>query len=239
MRPDCYFSVDVEADGPVPSPYSMLSFGMVKVGEWDGQVLTRPPEEVSFYRELRPTGTKFVPEALAVAGLDRDALMVSGSDPRVSMTECARWVLENSQGAKPVFAAYPLSFDWMFFYHYMVTFSEVPSPFGFSSALDMKSFYSGRTGALVSRSTKRSMPRHLLSKLPHTHNALDDAREQGELLANLLPYRPSLSTTTEPARQRSGSRWTVEERADLDETVTRLRSKGVGVGGDQPAPGGD
>jgi hypothetical protein len=32
MRPDVYFSVDVEADGPIPGPYSMLSVG-VAVGE--------------------------------------------------------------------------------------------------------------------------------------------------------------------------------------------------------------
>jgi hypothetical protein len=40
------------------------------------------------------------------------------------------------------------------------------------------------------------MPRHLLSHRPHTHHALDDAREQADLLVNLLGYRPGLPPLT-------------------------------------------
>jgi hypothetical protein len=36
------------------------------------------------------------------------------------------------------------------------------------------------------------MPRHLLSSRPHTHHAVDDAREQADLRPNLLAYRPGL-----------------------------------------------
>jgi len=32
------------------------------------------------------------------------------------------------------------------------------------------------------------MPKHLLPDRPHTHNALDDAVEQGELFANLMAW---------------------------------------------------
>lgn len=38
--PKCevYVSVDVEADGPIPGPYSMLSFGLAECGTFDGHV---------------------------------------------------------------------------------------------------------------------------------------------------------------------------------------------------------
>src|SRR5262245_56668885 len=33
---DVYFSADVETDGPIPGPYSMLSFALVQAGRFDG-----------------------------------------------------------------------------------------------------------------------------------------------------------------------------------------------------------
>ncbi|MCY0928766.1 hypothetical protein OTB20_21660 [Streptomyces sp. H27-H1] len=34
--PSLYISVDVEADGPIPGPYSMISFGAAVAGRQDG-----------------------------------------------------------------------------------------------------------------------------------------------------------------------------------------------------------
>jgi len=42
------------------------------------------------------------------------------------------------------------------------------------------------------RSTKRSMPKEWFDPLPHTHIALDDAKEQGALFCNMLAYRDRL-----------------------------------------------
>ena len=70
-EPDLYFSVDVESDGPIPGIYSMLSFGLVVAGRFDGERLERPDREPpSFYRELKPLSDEFVAEAVAVTGLD-------------------------------------------------------------------------------------------------------------------------------------------------------------------------
>src|SRR6266508_1156457 len=63
--PELYVAVDVEADGPIPGPYSMISLGMAVAG--------RP--DLTFYTELRPISDDFVPQALAVSGLDRDRLL--------------------------------------------------------------------------------------------------------------------------------------------------------------------
>lgn len=39
---DIYFSADIETDGPIPGPYSMLSFALVFAGEFDGIRFARP-----------------------------------------------------------------------------------------------------------------------------------------------------------------------------------------------------
>ncbi|MET0492939.1 MAG: exonuclease, partial [Actinoplanes sp.] len=76
--------MDVEADGPIPGPYSMLSFGMAAAATYDGQVFTRLQPE-TFYRELQPISPDFVPAALAVSGLDREKLGTEGADPAIAM----------------------------------------------------------------------------------------------------------------------------------------------------------
>ncbi len=192
-RADLYFSADVEAVGPIPGLYSMSSLGLVVAARYDGSVLERPRQPETFYRELRPVTDRFDPAAAAVSGLDRAALQRDGAEPRDAMGDLARWVEELARryDARPVFAAYPASFDWMFVYHYLVA-HHGSSPFGFSGVLDMKTLYAARAGATIGNSTKRSMPAHLLSPRPHTHHALDDAREQADLLVNLLVYRPGL-----------------------------------------------
>ncbi|HWT92547.1 MAG TPA: hypothetical protein VN238_06095, partial [Solirubrobacteraceae bacterium] len=73
---DVYLSADVETDGPIPGRFSMLSFGLCVAGRGDGETFERAdPEARTFYRELAPLPDAGCdPEALAVSGLDRDAL---------------------------------------------------------------------------------------------------------------------------------------------------------------------
>ena len=52
---DVYFSADVETDGAIPGPFSMLSFGLVLAGTFDGERFARPTQyEHTFYREIKP-----------------------------------------------------------------------------------------------------------------------------------------------------------------------------------------
>ena len=189
---DVYFSVDVEADGPLPGPHSLSSVGACVAGrlDEDGDFVRLDPAADTFYAELRPISTDWVPEALAVSGLDRDALVLAGRDPAEAMTEFATWVRTQARhhGGRAVFCAYPLGFDWLFAYWYLVQFAEGGSPFGHSSHLDMKTAYAVRGRQPIARSVKRLMPRALLSSRRHTHNALDDAIEQADLLANLMTW---------------------------------------------------
>ncbi|MFF2790775.1 MTH938/NDUFAF3 family protein [Streptomyces sp. NPDC058049] len=189
-RPSLYISVDIEADGPIPGPYSMISFGASVAGRQDGASYTAAdPERLTFYRELRPISEEFVPEALAVSGLDRDRLVREGADPAAAMAEFRAWVREVSAGAQPVMCGYPASFDWTFLYWYLIRFGG-DSPFGHSGCLDMKTLYAVKARVPLRAAVKGRMPRELLSRRRHTHHALDDAIEQAELMSNLMLWTP-------------------------------------------------
>jgi hypothetical protein len=200
-RREVYLSADVEADGPIPGPYSMLSFALAVCGTFDGTVFeAADPAERTFYAELKPISDAFDPEALAVSGLDRERLAADGRDPVEAMSAAAAWVKEVAGKASPVLVAYPLGFDWMWLYWYLVRFAQGGSPFGHSRHLDIKTLYAAKAGAMISRATKSQMPAHLLSERPHTHNALDDAIEQAELFQNLFTWDGQPTPSTGKAR---------------------------------------
>ena len=193
---EVYFSIDVEADGPIPGPYSMSSFGIVAAGyRQKGGLLVDldlDAEINCFYRELKPISEAFDPVAASIAGLDRHDLIANGADPEVAMKEAAAFI-ENHVNAlgkniRPVFMGWPLSYDWMFTYWYFMKFAH--SPFGHSSAVDLKSVFAEKANIPLRRVGKRGIPKELQTKRKHTHNALDDARGQGELGMNILRWEP-------------------------------------------------
>lgn len=204
VRPDIYYSVDVEADGPVPGRYSMLSIGLVVAGVFDGTTYQPADLETTFYRELAPISTDFEPEALSVSGLDRDRLTAEGTDPAAAMRDLTEWVEQTAQGRKPILVAYPVAFDWMYLYWYLRVFGE-RSPFGHSGCLDIRMVYATRAGVPFGRAYRKNMPPELLPARPHTHHALDDAREQAELFSNLMlwPGPTGGHATTSPRRPES------------------------------------
>ncbi|HEX7245919.1 MAG TPA: exonuclease domain-containing protein [Solirubrobacterales bacterium] len=209
-RPDLYISADVETDGPVPGPYSLLSFGLSAVGRYDGWTFEQwDVREKTFYAELKPISEDFQAEALQVNGLDRDRLLATGRSPGEVMTEAAAWVRSMCPECRPVLVAYPVAFDWAFLYWYFERFAPEGSPFGHSSCLDIRTLYQAVAGTVFDRSGKTAMPDFLRPNSPHTHNALDDAIEQGELFANLLSWsmrrREKVGSPQEP--QNFGPSW--------------------------------
>jgi hypothetical protein len=186
---DVYVSADIESDGPIPGVHSMLSFGLAVAGRFDGATFTAcDPAGATFYRELRPITEEFVPDAVRVTGLDRDHLVVDGADPQAAMADAAAWVRDQAGDARPVLVGYPVVFDWMFLHWYFVRFAG-RSPFGFSGALDMKTMYQQKARVPLERAGRDDLPAELRSTRPHTHNARDDAVEQGDIFARLFEWR--------------------------------------------------
>lgn len=182
MRPDVeetYISVDVEASGPNPGTYSLLSIGAC--------VATDPAR--TFYVELRPEHDAATPEAMAVGGLDLDRLREEGIAPDVAMQAFADWVEEvTPAGLRPVFVALNAPFDWMFVADYFHRFLG-RNPFG-HKAIDIKALFMGVTGADWDRTRFDDIARHCgIEQRVLTHNALEDALVQAALFRCLLQGR--------------------------------------------------
>ena len=187
---DAYFSADVETDGPIPGPFSMLSFALVYAGSFDGKRFQRPDDyERSFYRELKPISGEFQQEALDVNGLNRANLVVDGTSPALAFSEASEWVRLIAGEARPVLVAYPLSFDWTWLYWYFVRFGAHGSPFDYSRCFDVKTALAVKAGLPIAEAGRSQLFEWLRSRRAHTHHALDDAIEQAEIFANLFEWK--------------------------------------------------
>lgn len=186
---DVYFSADVETDGPIPGPFSMLSFAMVYAGSFDGKRFCRPQKyEKVLYKEVKPISEDFQQEALNVNGLDRSRLCVEGETPEEALADAYRWVKEAAGQANPVLVAYPLSFDWTWLYWYFIRFSKHGSPFGYSQCFDIKTALAVKAGIPISEARRSRLNPILVPKHSHTHHAIDDAIEQAEIFANIFEW---------------------------------------------------
>jgi len=185
MREEFYVSVDVETDGPIPGPHSMLSLGAAAFTD-DREVLG---EFEVCLEEL--DGAKGHPDTMTWWGKQPkeiwEACRKDAQPPQLAMQRFVNWVneLAAKHNVKPVCVAYPAGFDWLFVYWYIVRFGQ-ESPFSFS-CLDIKSYASAKLGLPYRQSTKKNMPKRWFEDLPpHTHRAVDDAKEQGLLFLNML-----------------------------------------------------
>jgi hypothetical protein len=186
---DVYFSADVETDGPIPGPYSILSFALVYAGSFDGHRFERPVSyERTFYRELKPISNSFEAEALRINGLDRERLCRVGVSPQAGMTEASAWVKEIAREKDAVLVAYPLCFDWTWLYWYFIQFSADGSPFGYSRCFDIKTAISVKSAIPITEAGRQKLSPKLRSKRVHTHHAVDDAVEQAEIFANTFQW---------------------------------------------------
>ncbi len=176
---EIYVSTDVEVDGPIPGPFSMLSFGSAAYQADKSLIAT-----FSANLALLPD-TVGHPDTLAWWSRHPEAWAACRSNqrlPEVVMAEYVSW-LEALPGM-PVFVGYPAAFDFMFMYWYLIRFVG-RSPFSFS-ALDIKTMAMVMLGKDYRRSTKRQMPKRWFDEHTHSHVALDDAIEQGALFCNML-----------------------------------------------------
>lgn len=176
---EVYVSTDVETDGPIPGPHSMLSFASAAylapkqlIGTFAANLTTLPgasghPPTMEWWSRN--------PEAWAVARSDLQ-------DPAEAMHSYVAWV--ESLPGTPVFVAYPAGFDFLFVYWCLIHFAG-ESPFSFS-ALDMKTYAMALLRCDYREAVKKNMPKSWFDPLPHTHKALDDAIEQGALFCNML-----------------------------------------------------
>lgn len=176
---ELYISCDIEANGPIPGDFSMLSLGAAAFTP-DGTLIS------TFSANLRTLpGASECPDTMKFWEDNQeayDATRQDTRDPKQAMEQFVNWV--NKLDGKPVFVGYPAGFDFLHIYWYIIHFG-FKSPFSFS-ALDIKTYASAMLKLPYRESTKKNFPKRWFSNSPHTHIAVDDAIEQGELFCNML-----------------------------------------------------
>lgn len=177
MKTECYFSVDIEASGPVPGIYSLLSVGACVVGDYDQ----------TFYAELKPLNKNYVSAALSVSGFTLEKLEETGKEPETVMSSFRNWVLATAGERKPVFVGFNASFDWQFINWYFEKF-QASNPFGFG-AVDIKSYYMGLSGVTWAATSSSQLPKIFQPDFTQTHNALDDAKAQASMFDKMLRHK--------------------------------------------------
>jgi ribonuclease T len=170
--------VDIESAGPIPEEYSMLSIGACVVGKED-------EKEYNFYVELQPISDKCEIEALEVTGFSIDHLKDHGTPIKEAMMKFSDWIIKVSDKKKPIFVGSPVVFDWSFVNYYFHKFIG-NNPFGLSG-LDLKSLWIGKTNSKWNATGIKDIKKVLgLEHLVHSHNALEDAKEQALIFAKIM-----------------------------------------------------
>jgi len=173
---ELYVSVDVETLGVYPQDYSLASIGAV--------VVSNPSK--TFYIELKPDKENVRQESADICGFTWKYLNENGIEPKEAMQKFESWL--QKLGGKPVFVGFPVAFDLMWVGSYFQKYLG-RNPFGKTYAgIDIKTYAMAKLGLEFRGQTTKKHLRSILGSWggKHTHNALDDAKEQAFLFERLL-----------------------------------------------------
>ena len=162
-----FYVVDVEASGPIPNKYSMISFAAVKIV--DGLKDT-------FYSDIiKPISHNYIPEIMDLLGIDHNQAILEGKLPKDVMKEFDKWIEKTTLG-HPIFVSDNNGFDWQFINYYFHMYLD-RNPFGWSSR---------RIGDIVCGIKGDAYYRWKhLRNTKHTHHPLDDAMGNAEVMLKL------------------------------------------------------
>ena len=180
-----YFCVDIEANGPVPGLYDMVSLGAVAVHAGpDGRLKIG----ASVYLELAPVAPRFDARAAAIHGLSQERLRSEGLSRAAFCDQLSKWVKEHTvSSTEPCFVGHNAPFDWSHV-SYVFAEQEHPNPFGYK-ALCTKALTTGVLGVHWLDSNKETLARTLglaSEDMSLKHRADYDAAYQAQILIGLL-----------------------------------------------------
>ena len=182
-----WFCIDIEANGPVPGLYDMVSLGATVVFSDDNHTLQLGED---FYMELKPVAPRFDARAAAIHGLDQAHLTTHGLSRSQAASTLSRWVKTQTRpGTEAVFVGHNAPFDWSHV-AYLYAELEQPNPFGYK-ALDTKALSAGVLNLHWLDTGKEILFERLglpAEDLNQKHRADYDARVQAELLRALLNH---------------------------------------------------
>ena len=180
-----YLSFDIEADGDTPMQNNMLSFG---IAAYDSS-----GKEVGFLqRNLIPLEGHVADERCMREFWDKNPeawefVNQNRVPAQMAMKDLADFLMQFvEQGLELVWLAYPSAYDWQWIKNYYEAYKPESAPqIGYSAKCisTMFWFYCLQNG--LSSDKKKQLWKELTENLPHSHNPLDDARQQGIGFFNL------------------------------------------------------
>lgn len=187
-RRTTYFCVDIEASGPVPGLYDMISLGAVVVAP--DQETGKLTKGATFYQEIIPEAPRFDERTVPIHGLTKAHLHANGLPRRTAAVQLADWVNANLRpGTTPTFVGHNAPFDWSFV-AWVYAAEDLPNPFGYK-ALCTKSLSAGALHLHWLDSNKETLSERLmLTAEDHSqkHRADYDAMYQADILIGLLAH---------------------------------------------------
>ena len=187
-----YVVCDIEADGPIPGPHSMMSLGAVavnKVGNIFGEfeINFLPLKKAKPHSKTMEWFNKNAPKALMYCKINQ-------VEPQEGMKRFGNWLL--TLPMPRVMAAHPAPLDFMWVNWYIQTYlkdelEEPPFTKPFfdnkgQGAFDIKSYAVAVLKKDFTNLHRDTYTKDLHDNTKHTHKAIDDAREYAQLLIKLL-----------------------------------------------------
>src|SRR5688500_6660846 len=107
--PITYMCVDIEASGPVPGLFNMISLGAVPVRLVEGSWLV---DEIELYQEYKPVFPGWDEGAEKIHGIPRAHLEENGLELEPAMRALKEWAKGHSKKTRCVFVGHNAPFDW-------------------------------------------------------------------------------------------------------------------------------
>lgn len=196
------FSLDVEASGPIPGPWWMCSLGIcrtddVRIG-WQAEL--KPLVLPGLSESDDPGALEVVAKGLPGVRWDparppeensravRAHFESRGREPREALLELKAWLLHQSGPDRAVLMGSPATYDFMWIYWYWWRFLREMPVFGYSG-LDLRSYFMGMHGVGFLGTGKERYLKHYPNSFAHTHDPLEDARQQGQIWHDMVAAR--------------------------------------------------
>ena len=187
-----YVVCDIEADGPIPGPHSMISFGAVAVdksgknyGEFEINLQSLKnasphPATIKWFNDHAPEALEYTKHNKIL--------------PQEAMNKFGDWLL--ALPIPRIMTAHPGSTDFMWLNWYIQNFlqhrlEQPPFTMPFFDKMGQSAFCIKSYATAVLKKNFRDIqrgwyPKNMHDNTKHTHKAIDDAREYAELLVKLL-----------------------------------------------------
>lgn len=196
------FSIDIEASGPIPGPWWMCSIGICRTDDVSKGFSTKfhPLDIPGMTEPDDPSAMRVVAAGIPEVGWQdslgpeanieklRKHFIEEGRPPLEGLVLLRDWILAEAKGDRAVVIGSPVTYDFLWIYWYWWRFMKEMPVFGFSG-LDLRSYFMGMHGVDFLGTGKERYLKHYPNSFAHTHDPLDDARQQGQIWQDMVKAR--------------------------------------------------